>query len=142
MFDLRVRDLKSTFFDRRAVMSAVDRGTRKVLSRFGAFVRTRARTSIRPRPRTSLPGETPTTHTGLLKRFILFAYEPDRRSVVIGPARLSGPSGSSVPSTLEFGGPGTNARGRPIQIAPRPYMRPAFEAEKSRLPPLWRDAIH
>jgi hypothetical protein len=40
---------KQGFFDRAKVKNAVDAGTRRVLSRFGAFVRTRARTSIRKR---------------------------------------------------------------------------------------------
>ena len=77
------------FFDRRAVLSRVDAATQSVLSRFGAFVRQAARTSIRFRKKPSEPGQPPSSHTGLLRRFIFFSYEPRQRSVVIGPARLN-----------------------------------------------------
>jgi hypothetical protein len=53
---------KGSFFDRAKVKNAVDAGTRRVLSRFGAFVRTRARTSIRKRKGTSPPGGPPHAH--------------------------------------------------------------------------------
>jgi hypothetical protein len=45
------RAAKQWFFDRAKVKNAVDVGTRRVLSRFGAFVRTRAKTSIRKKER-------------------------------------------------------------------------------------------
>src|SRR5690606_6172596 len=49
------------FFDRKAVTSRVDKATRKVLSRFGAFVRRTARSSIRKRKKTSQPGSPPSS---------------------------------------------------------------------------------
>ena len=52
-------------------------------------VRTTARHSIHKRKRTIAPGEPPSSHTGLLRRFIFFGYDRERRSVVIGPARLN-----------------------------------------------------
>ncbi|HOF17724.1 MAG TPA: hypothetical protein PK082_02350 [Phycisphaerae bacterium] len=102
---------KRMFFDSAAVVRSVDAATRKVLSKFGAFVRTAARTSIRPRKAPSAPGEPPHSHTGDLRRRILFAYDPASRSVVVGPTlfhhvQLSaflGP-GVSVPELLEHGG--------------------------------------
>lgn len=42
-----IKEFKLTFFDRPAVLNATDKASRKVLSKFGAFVRTRARRSIR-----------------------------------------------------------------------------------------------
>jgi hypothetical protein len=39
MMDMRI---KQFFFDRHAVLGAVDSATRRVLSKFGAFVRTAA----------------------------------------------------------------------------------------------------
>ena len=42
---------KKMFFDRKAVTGAVGRATRKVFSRFGAFVRTAARSSGGGQPR-------------------------------------------------------------------------------------------
>ena len=80
---------KAMFFDKAAVIGAVDKATRKVLSKFGAFVRTGARHSLRKRKSTSDPGEPPSSHTGLLKKFILFGYDREHRSVVIGPMRLN-----------------------------------------------------
>ena len=107
-----------------------DKATRRVLSKFGAFVRTRARTSIRRRKAASAAGSPPSSHTGLLRRWILFGYDAGSRSVVIGPAKLGGAKGSNAPAALEYGGPATNAKGRAIQIGARPFMRPAFNRAK------------
>lgn len=104
--------IKNAFFDSRPVLDAVDKATRKVFSRFGAFVRTRAKSSIRPRKAPSAPGSPPSSHTGILKRFIYFAYSSDTQSVIIGPAatnqvgfdtKLSGGVGT-IPEILERGG--------------------------------------
>jgi len=138
---------KQMFFDRKAVTGAVDRATRKVLSRFGAFVRTGARHSIRKRKRASAPGEPPSSHTGLLRNFIFFGYDRDRRSVVIGPQRLNQKIGDA-PQALEYGGPSTVVEGlrgrrrkRRINIAARPFMGPAFEREKPKLPAMWANSV-
>lgn len=138
---------KQMFFDRKAVTGAVDRATRKVLSRFGAFVRTGARHSIRKRKRVSAPGEPPSSHTGLLRNFIFFGYDRDRRSVVIGPQRLNQKIGDA-PHALEYGGPSTVVEGlrgkrkkRRIRIAARPFMGPVFEREKPKLPAVWSSSI-
>ncbi|NLY01525.1 MAG: hypothetical protein GXY83_35990 [Rhodopirellula sp.] len=135
------------FFDRKAVTRGVDRATRKVLSRFGAFVRTSARHSIRKRKRVSKPGEPPSSHTGLLRRFIFFGYDRDRSSVVIGPQRLNQKVGDA-PHALEYGGTSTVVEGlrrrrrkRRIKIAARPFMGPAFEREKPKLPAMWANSI-
>jgi ribosomal 50S subunit-associated protein YjgA (DUF615 family) len=79
--------VKSSFFDRKIVIDAMDRAARNVLSKFGAFVRQRAKSSIRQRKRASDPGKPPSSHTGVLKDFIFFGYEADRQSVVIGPTK-------------------------------------------------------
>jgi hypothetical protein len=109
MIDAR---LKSLFFDRKAVMDKMDAGTRRVLSKFGAFVRTRARSSIRKRKKPSAPGSPPSSHNGMLKNNIFFAYEPTRRNVVIGPTKANTvhfdgdgrPVRGTVPEVLEEGG--------------------------------------
>jgi hypothetical protein len=140
-------DFKMLFFDSKAVRSAVDRTTRRVLSRFGAFVRTAAKHSIRKRKRISAPGEPPSSHTGLLRRFIFFGYDRGRRSVVIGPERANRKIGDA-PAALEYGGTSTVVEGlrnrrrkRSIRIAARPYMGPAFEQEKPKLPAMWRSSV-
>ncbi|NIA06911.1 MAG: hypothetical protein GWP14_04600 [Actinobacteria bacterium] len=132
---------KSMFFNSPKVIAAVDKATRRVLSRFGAFVRQRAKTSIRKRKKPSAPGSPPSSHVGLLKKFIWFSYEPNRRSVVIGPARLSQNNRGEAPSLLEYGGITTIRRKKRrtrVRIRARPFMGPAFEKEQRQLPSLWK----
>ena len=141
--------MKSLFFDRPKVRKAVDHGKRRALSRAGAFIRQRARTSIRPRKKSSRPGEPPSSHTGLLRHFILFGYDRQRDSVVVGPV---GFKRSRAPNVLEFGGraivesgrarrSGRTRKKRTVRIAARPYMRPALEKERSNLPTVWRNSV-
>ncbi|RLS53621.1 MAG: hypothetical protein DWH91_13970 [Planctomycetota bacterium] len=148
---LRIVQVKGLFFDRQAIQSAVSRTERKVLSRFGAFVRQDAKQRIQRRKRASRAGESPTNRTGLLKRHIYFLFDPERRSVVIGPARLN--RSTDAPRTLEHGGEITRAEpwtpglrtasqsSSTVEIKPRPYMGPAFEKEQSQLSSLWKDSI-
>jgi len=148
MIGYRIDSVKGLFFDRKAVQNAADRATRRVLSRFGAFVRRGARSSIRKRKKPSEPGRPPSSHTGLLKRFIFFGYEPRRRSVVIGPVRLNQMVGDA-PAALEHGGTsrvvtGSRRRGRRVRsvtIRPRPFMGPAFEREMPKLPAKWANSV-
>jgi len=136
------------FFDAPAVAKAVDRSTRKALSRFGAYVRRTMKSSIRKRKRTANPGEPPSSHTGLLKKFVFFAFDPQDRSVVIGPERLNAKIGNA-PEVLEYGGTNTVAtyrRGkiagkRTVRIKPHPYARPALAKESPKLPEMWRDSV-
>jgi hypothetical protein len=142
MFGMTIDTAKQGFFDRERVKRAMDRATFRVLSKFGAHVRQRAKTSIRKRKGISPPGQPPHSHTGLLRQFIFFAYDADRKSVVIGPTLLR--SGSEVPRLLEYGGETTILkRGKPYRAhyRPRPYMRPAFEEEESNLTTLWRNTV-
>jgi len=138
-------EITKLFFDKKAVTSKTDRATRNVLSRFGAFVRRTAKSSIRTRKGISAPGSPPSSHTGLLKKFIFFGYEPQRRSVVIGPARLNQRGRGALPgapSLLEYGGV-TAAKGKRkrARYRPRPFMGPAFIKERTKMPALWRDSI-
>ena len=143
MIGLDLKSAKSMFFDTKAVMSRVDKATRAVLSKFGAFVRTRARSSIKKRKDSAPPGSPPSSHTGLLKRFIYFGFDPACRSVVIGPVRLAGKEGTA-PATLEYGDTTFIKRlGRRVRARykPRPYMHPAFRAELPGLPAMWSDSV-
>ena len=152
MIGMQLNQAKGLFFDQPAVMNAVDRAERKVLSRFGAFVRRGARSSIRKRKAISQPGSPPSSHVGLLKRNIFFVYEPERSSVVIGPILLG--KGTDAPALLEHGGTAVGGLNRPSPVTrrrrkkpvrmtyrPRPYMGPAFETEKPKLPAMWRDSV-
>lgn len=137
-------EIKRMFFDRQAVISKVDAATRRVLSKFGAFVRRSAKSSIRKRKKAAPPGQPPSSHTGLLKKFIFFGYDAARQSVVIGPTRLNQKGRGEAPPLLEYGGKTTLKRGgkkRRVTYQARPYMGPAFEKEKPQLPAMWRGSI-
>jgi hypothetical protein len=108
-------EVKSQFFDRKAVAERVGQQTARALSRLGAFIRRRARSSMRRRKKPSAPGTPPSAHSSskvaTLKN-ILFAFDHSRNSVVIGPVRLNqkfyfgGPvlAAGTVPQLHEFGG--------------------------------------
>jgi len=64
-----------------------DRANRRQLSKAGAFIRTAGKHSIRKRKTASAPGSPPSSHTGLLRRFVFFGYERSRQPVVVGPMR-------------------------------------------------------
>ena len=135
---------KRMFFTSKAVLSATDRATRRVLSKFGAYVRRTAKSSIRKRKAISAPGKPPSSHTGLLKRFILFGYDPAKRSVVIGPLRLTRGGRGDAPRALEEGGTTQvvrRGRKKRVKIKARPFMGPAMEKEKPKLPQMWRDSV-
>lgn len=136
---------KEAFFDKGGVVRRVDNSTRKVLSKFGAFVWKRAKTSIRPGKKASAPGTPPTSRTGLLRKHIYFAYDHSQRSVVIGPAPLMGVEyRGQIPAILEFGGRAIRGRGKTLRMAtypPRPFMSPAFDSELNNMPALWANSI-
>ena len=142
MIGMKLSQAKGLFFDRQAVTNAADRATRKVLSKFGAFVRQTARTSIRRRKSISEPGQPPSSHTGLLKRNIFFVFSPEARSVVIGPILLN--KGTDAPRLLEHGDTVVRKRrGKRVRMKyrPRPFMGPAFDREQQKLPALWRNSV-
>jgi len=149
------------FFDKPAVTRAVDRAERRVLSKFGAFVRRTARQSIRkPRKKPvgelseselreyrktgrrpfapSKPGESPRNQTGLLRDNIFFFYDRSERSVTIAPAKMRT---DDIPGVLEHGGPTRLKGGRVANIEARPYMGPALEKELPKLEPMWKNSV-
>lgn len=143
MIEMRIKQL---FFDRQTVMRAVDKAKRAVLSKAGAFIRLTARRSLHTRAGSAPPGQPPHSHTGLLKRFIFFGYDPSTESVVVGPARIN--RTTDAPHTLEFGGTTTVERGRKgkirkrkVRVAPRPFMGPALEKERPNLPKTWANSV-
>jgi hypothetical protein len=100
------------FLDRAAVQRKLDSARVKVLSRQGAFLRRRWRSSLRRRKSVSRPGATPSVHSrdsiATLKN-ILFYYDPRSQSVVVGMVKLNQrnmtASGNiSIPALMEFGG--------------------------------------
>lgn len=127
------------WFDTEAVIRATTAAERRVLSRQGAFVRQRARSSIRKRKAVSAPGSPPTNREGSLRRFLFFSYDPRARSVVVGPAKVSKPG--SVPHLLEFGGTAAGRHGGPRHYRPRPFMGPALDAERPKFAAMWKGAV-
>jgi hypothetical protein len=96
------------FFDRPKVQAALGKARTKALKKAGAFVRRAARSSMRRRAKVSAPGTPPSAHAGKglqSLKTILFAYEPSRSTVVIGPVGFNQKnSGVSVPRLHEYGG--------------------------------------
>jgi hypothetical protein len=169
LISLTARAAKDNFFDRAVVQNAIGKETARALGRLGSFVRTTARRSIRPARRmkvselgeaqrnylvrnpgafvplkSSEPGQPPRSRTKLLRDHILFSYDSRSKSVVVGPVSLNRTSGEPVPSILEFGGQSTvkTRRGpRRVTIAPRPFMRPALEIAKPRIPKEFKNIL-
>lgn len=116
------------FFDRAAVEKAAGRAKRKALSKQGAFIRTRAKTSIRKKKGTAPAGQPPHSHAGQL-RLIFFAWDQQTGSVVVGPVpfQARGVGSGVVPKLLEYGG---RAKGK--HYGGNPFMRPAEQAERAK----------
>lgn len=143
--------IKALFFDRSKARRAVDRAKRRALSKAGAFIRQRARTSMRRRRGPAPPGSPPHAHEGSLRRLILFGFDPSSDSVVVGPVRLNKPG--DAPNVLEFGGRATVERRRTrkggrrvverrrVRIAARPYMGPALRKELPNIPKPWAGSV-
>jgi hypothetical protein len=119
---------KKSFFDSEAVLKALDKAERKQLSKFGAFVRQRWRTSLRYRDTPSPAGGPPSVHRSTLRtktnrktgararqavsperEFVFFAYEAEEKTVIVGPAKTNqkpprGIGGQTVTEVIEYGG--------------------------------------
>ena len=141
---MTLKDMKAGFFDRAAVINATDKATRSALSKFGAFVRRTAKFSIRTRDGFAPPGSPPHSHVGHLRANIFFAFDQNTRSVVIGPSLLNGKAYKDTAQALEYGGTflrRSRTGARMARYRARPFMVPAFDANISKLPGMWRDAI-
>lgn len=144
------------FFDTKAVTDRLDPATRKALSKFGAFVRQRDKSSLKYKDGTAPPGQPPFVHrstgytksrknkkTGLtkteqaspLRELIFFAYDANTKSVVIGP--VLGGSQSGAPRTIEEGGNATvrreNGKVVSVHVRPHPHTKPAFDTELGKV---------
>lgn len=152
MIGLTLQAAQRGFFDQEAVEKKLDAKMKRVLSRFGAFVRRRDQTSIRYGKGTSAPGQPPKGHRSLtrtktnrkgvtsqrsvspLREFIFFSFDDSRGfpSVVIGPTLLNG-SQPGVLRVIEEGGDETitDRRGRTHtrHYQARPHTGPAFQTE-------------
>jgi hypothetical protein len=155
------------FFDRPAVVNAIDQAKRRELSRAGAFVRTTARRSIRPAgkralqdrpfrgargrrgsdPTVSRPGQPPRLHTKNNRnlKLIFFAWEPARQSVIVGPVLFKSAAGVRIPEVLEHGGRSyvkdRKGRRKSVRVKARPFMKPALKAEAPKFPNLFANSV-
>lgn len=144
MIGLTIEQAKQGFFDRAAVLARMDKATLRALSKFGAFVRRRAKSSIRKRKRISDPGQPPSSHVGYVKDFLFFVAEPQLKNVVIGPAKLNGTKSTTALASLEHGGRSLvmrKGKARTILVRPRPFMKPAFDAELPQAAYLWQNGL-
>jgi hypothetical protein len=149
------------FFDSKPVMRRLKPKQRKFFRKFGQYVKRRARTSMKPggkKGKTSDPGDPPRYHTKFLRKGILYGMDMGTESVVIGPKKY----GRGNADVLEEGGmlklfekrnkdggvwrpmfgnrslrPWEEKRTRRAKVEARPYMAPAFEAEKKNISTIW-----
>jgi hypothetical protein len=148
---------KQMFFDRQAVIDAVGKANARNLSRAGSFIRRGARSSLRRRKRVSLPDTPPSVHSrdpvASLKN-IWFVFDPQSRSVIVGPVklngsvRLSGSNRTTVPALQELGGvavvtdgPKRRGRKRLATYPKRPFMGPAMQRELPKFTGLWANSV-
>lgn len=102
-----LQSFKAGFFNRAKVLKAIDEAEYVSLVKAGAYVRKTAQRSMRYRKAKSNPGEPPSAHQDspkgpLLRKLLTFAWEPETKSVVVGPP-ISGKS-KGIPKLHEFGG--------------------------------------
>ena len=134
----------------QVVIKAGQEAAEVIGKKFGAYVMTTAKQSIRKRKKTSAPDDPPGNKSGTLKKNIVFAYDTATRTVAIG-ARLL-PGRTDAPEALEQGkntprrvwvGKGKDQKRvkKTVRIEARPFMLPALEKRISELPQLWQNAI-
>lgn len=132
------------------VLTPLSEATEANLMKFGAYVRRRARQSLKYGGAVSKPGQPPKARRvnrrnykqphSPLREFILFDVDKENMQVVIGPKMLSGRTNAA--GKLEKGGTVRTHDGKMVTIQPRPFMAPAFEAELMQAPALWAGAIN
>jgi hypothetical protein len=143
MIEISAESFQQSIIDQEMVMGRAERASLRVFTKFGAFVRQRAKTLLRQRKSISDPGAPPSSHLGLIRDHILFVVEPATKNVIIGPLMLHRGSPTAL-EALEHGGESLIMRhGKPISITiqPRPFMQPAFDTELEQAPELWRDSL-
>lgn len=122
-----------TKFDPRKLKAAAKRGNITSLGHAGAAIRLAARHSIKKAKGPSASGTPPHTRKGRVRNAIKYAVTAGKQSVVIGPDHaVAADSGSAH----EFGG-----RYRQENYDKRPFMGPALQKVKDRLPPMWAGSV-
>lgn len=128
-----VKAKAKTRFDGKKVVKAAQRANITSLGHAGAAIRLTARRSIRKSDASSTPGTPPHTRKGRIRNAIKYAVVAAAQSVVIGPDHeVAADSGAAH----EFGG-----RFRQENYDRRPFMGPALEKTKDRLPRMWAGSV-
>lgn len=121
------------------VVNRLNGKRKKMLLRQGQYIRRVAMNSIKRggKGKISLPGGPPVSHTGVLKNWIRYAWDPVSQTVVIGPMRLKH---FRAPRALEWGGTSkwirrtrTFWRSGYQRVRARPFMRPALRRSIPRM---------
>lgn len=144
MIGLSLESVKASILEQEKILDSAERASLRALARFGAFVRQRAKTSIRPRDKISEPGKPPSSHVGLLRDRILFEVERAAKNVVIGPMLLRGTTSPDALAALEHGGQSLimdRGQAKSALIQARPFMQPAFDIELEKAPYLWENSL-
>jgi len=117
----------------KQVLTKAKKGSIKSLGHAGATIRLTAKRSIRRRKKPSEEGQPPSTRKGQLRGAIMYAVEKQNDLVVIGPEQAK--VGKSA-SAHEHGG-----RYKRQRYPKRPFMGPALETTKERLPRKWAGSV-
>ena len=160
---IRMKQFKA-ILKQQAILTPEQRATFKSLSKFGAFVRRTAKTSMRKSKKSSPPGLPPKGKKGLLAKLIQFVVERTRRNVAIGPILTNAKDAGVVPKLHEEGGSKKLTKGDRVVLSTllgekegrhvplseidrqatypaRPYMKPAFDKELGEVSSLWLNSI-
>lgn len=78
------------------------------------------------------PGQPPNIGSGTLRNAITFTVKREGRDVVGIFGVMKGPA-SSYAAALEHGFVGTDSAGRNRNLAPRPFLTPAYRKNKARI---------
>jgi len=115
------------------VVRKAKRGNIESLGHAGAAIRLVAKRSVRKKKGPAPAGQPPHTHTKRLPSAIKYAVEKRQSRVVIGPDVESlGTAGKAH----EHGGTYKHER-----YSRRPFMGPALEKTKERLPRMWAGSV-
>ena len=122
-----------TMFNSLTVERKAKDGSIQALDHAAAAIRLTARRSIRRSAKYSDPGTPPNTRKGQLREAILYAVEKENATAVIGPTFEA--VGLSA-TAHEFGGEYMGDR-----YPARPFMGPALEVIRPRLPGFWEGSV-
>jgi len=148
------RSLSGAFFDSEKVRRSLDAKTRRALSRFGAFVWRRSKSSLKYRTVKSAAGSPPSVHrseqftrikkskgkevrqaSSPFRELRYFAWDERTRSVVVGPTIFR--RSNLIPKLHAFGGSVRTKKGL-ATYQKRPTEELALQAELPKFTGLFR----